>query len=373
MFFLVLFVGMFAIAPLFLFPFEFFDHLRSRKREVPKYLLSFLILVIPILLFIFIPSLKARIPDFIDPSLAEGLMIFAWYGLIFGALILELSGGFGPPNIAKLKAWKDMEKLEYALSYKKNKGDKGNTVRIAAAQALGEIGGSLASRILVGQIYDPHFNRIELPEELRQTIVQALGNIGDLDAVRALVAESGSTASSGRMAEENLVRMGPKAFEPLLALIKQRNFQACRIFRKIDGFKLKQEDHDELIRDLDSNDINRPGFAAIALGILREPRAFDALISHLQSKAWGSPSNPRVAEALGEYVDPRAVEPLIRCLDDLNIGEEAALALGKIGDERAIKPLIEARNKPMIEGTSWRAVHSDTADKAIEMIRQRAK
>jgi HEAT repeat protein len=43
----------------------------------------------------------------------------------------------------------------------------------------------------------------------------------------------------------------------------------------------------------------------------------------------------------------------------------AAQALGKIGDERAIKPLIE--------GTSWRAVDSLTADKAIEMIRQRAK
>lgn len=48
------------------------------------------------------------------------------------------------------------------------------------------------------------------------------------------------------------------------------------------------------------------------------------------------------ADYLGEIGDPRAVEPLIRCLKDgdHHVRSAAAKALGKIGDPEAIKPLI---------------------------------
>jgi hypothetical protein len=89
LFLLIVFVGMFACIPLILFPFELFTHLRSRKRGVPQYLLPFLVIVIPILLFIFVPSLKAKTPDFTSPSTMEAVLIFVWYGLIFGVFLLD--------------------------------------------------------------------------------------------------------------------------------------------------------------------------------------------------------------------------------------------------------------------------------------------
>lgn len=47
--------------------------------------------------------------------------------------------------------------------------------------------------------------------------------------------------------------------------------------------------------------------------------------------------------ALGDIADARAIEPLIKALEDedRDVREEAAEALIKIGDERAVDPLIQ--------------------------------
>ena len=49
------------------------------------------------------------------------------------------------------------------------------------------------------------------------------------------------------------------------------------------------------------------------------------------------------AEALGKIGDKRAVEPLIKALEDKDgyVSQHSARALGKIGDTRAVEPLIE--------------------------------
>jgi HEAT repeat protein len=54
----------------------------------------------------------------------------------------------------------------------------------------------------------------------------------------------------------------------------------------------------------------------------------------------------KAANALGKIGDSRAVEPLIRALNDSDrdVRWHAAKALGKIGDSRAVEPLIRALN-----------------------------
>jgi HEAT repeat protein len=66
----------------------------------------------------------------------------------------------------------------------------------------------------------------------------------------------------------------------------------------------------------------------------------------------------KAAEALGEIKDERAVEPLIKALDDpfVNVSWIAAKSLGMIGDKRAVEPLIErlkAEDKWLRIGAAW--------------------
>jgi HEAT repeat protein len=79
--------------------------------------------------------------------------------------------------------------------------------------------------------------------------------------------------------------------------------------------------------------------AAESLGKIGDPRAVKPLIAVLGSdEKW---LRRRAAEALGKLRDPIAVEPIIRLLADKkhDVREVSARALGQIGDERAIPPL----------------------------------
>jgi HEAT repeat protein len=73
-----------------------------------------------------------------------------------------------------------------------------------------------------------------------------------------------------------------------------------------------------------------------------------------------------VADALGMLGDPRAVEPLIMALDDVDVRESAAEALGRIGDIRALESL--ERLLPVAQATAWAAIFSHVAW-AIRQIR----
>lgn len=83
--------------------------------------------------------------------------------------------------------------------------------------------------------------------------------------------------------------------------------------------------------------------AAEALWELRDKRAVPALIEYLEkgeAYEWGKVIT---MDALGSFMDPRAVDPLIRMLQSHNpfLRRSAAVALYTIGDDRAIPPLIE--------------------------------
>jgi HEAT repeat protein len=98
-----------------------------------------------------------------------------------------------------------------------------------------------------------------------------------------------------------------------------------------------------LISTLDHEEVELRANAAQMLGGIKDIRAVDPLI-----KALNDDANFKVrriaALSLGEIGDARAVNPLIKALHHLfwPVREAAAKALGKLGDKRAIVPLFIA-------------------------------
>jgi HEAT repeat protein len=77
----------------------------------------------------------------------------------------------------------------------------------------------------------------------------------------------------------------------------------------------------------------------------------DELIRQLESG--DERARRQAAHALGDHHDPRAIDALIRTLEDSSVGydvrAEAARALGRIGDTKAVEPLI----RTMANETGW--------------------
>ena len=85
-------------------------------------------------------------------------------------------GLFGPPNIEKMKAKRDVQGLIEALGYQKDA-----SIRSAAARALGELKDVQAVEPLIATLKDSDSKVSELAAE-------ALGKIGDARAVEPLIA-----------------------------------------------------------------------------------------------------------------------------------------------------------------------------------------
>jgi len=76
--------------------------------------------------------------------------------------------------------------------------------------------------------------------------------------------------------------------------------------------------------------------------------------------------------ALGELGDPRAVEPLLSVLGNLDSEDQAIEIISRLGDERAI-PALTRRWKQEDGGSGWYAHGACAARDAIASIRQRTQ
>jgi HEAT repeat protein len=77
------------------------------------------------------------------------------------------------------------------------------------------------------------------------------------------------------------------------------------------------------------------------------------------------------AEALAKLGDPRAVEPLIRALGDIDsdVRGSAARALAKLGDPRAVEPLVRALGDPiLLQQRAWNIVERLAAFNALAQL-----
>ena len=147
----------------------------------------------------------------------------------------------------------------------------------------------------------------------------------------------------GSEAAETLARIGKKDDE-LLSLLKSDDWQVCAdAARAVGGLKdgraLKRLI--SLVVDSDGHSVVR-GDAALALGLLEEDRAAEALMGVLKD------DDPVVrrcaARAVGDLAPPEAVEALADLLDDEEpqVRIAAVGGLGGLGDPEAVPPLLAA-------------------------------
>jgi len=232
-------------------------------------------------------------------------------------------------------------------------------MRVAAAKALGKTRDpkaipALTKQLLDGLCFDDartaaivlrHFND---PQAI-QALIQAAGNKNIADGIR-------------QAAVESLTELGdPKAVDTLIQILEDQSvyYQTRRGAALALGRIGDPKAIEPLIRTLESeresvtSDV-AAGIADIlgadiakALGAFKDPRVIDALV-----KALGYEYNTAhaAAETLKKLRDPRAVEPLIRIVEDdgnKGLGYDyrrrfAVQILGVLGDPRAIPALANA-------------------------------
>lgn len=241
---------------------------------------------------------------------------------------------FGPPNVEKMKAKKDVSGLIKALSYTKDA-----SVREAAAHALGEIGDPRAVEPLIVVLNDNDWEKRFENRPVRFAAASALGRIGDSRAVRPLAeALNEYVLGLDGPASDALIEIGdPSAVQPVIAVMmsignKDNSIRVlCAIGKPaVEPVTTLLEDKRSRVRQT----------AAYVLGEIGDRRAVDPLVQTLKDRA--EHVRTRAAKALGQIGDARAVDPLIIALQDewADMRKAAAEALGKIGTPKAKEALV---------------------------------
>lgn len=314
------------------------------------------------------------------------------------AALVGIGGPAVEPLIAALTNGANQQTPEIGHKSKKRKSQPTpvDPVRQGAVNALGEIKDPRAIQPLAATLRDPN-------SDLRESALQALGNIGPA-ALQSLIAALQSTdANLQRQVEKQLGDIAdPRAIGPLIAALKSpgwnvhqneetghrsRNRRAPKdpyaevregaaealgeILRKTNDSSVT----DALIASLDDQNYMVREAAAGALGHVKGPSLVGPLASLLSDansevrvaaiKALGNLGAPAVGplatalkstdwdvrasavEALGGIGEP-AVEALIGALQsaDSKVRWRAANELGEIKDPRTVEPLIAALKDP---------------------------
>ena len=265
---------------------------------------------------------------------------------------------FGPPNVDKLLAKRDVDKLIKALGY------KDASVRKSAAEALGSIGDARAVEPLSSVLSDedlmvaaaardalimigaPAVEPVlgvlkEGDEEARKRAAAALSKIGAPAVESPLAALKSDDNVVRRTAVEALGKMGiPAVVEPLLAALKDEDKAVRKSAVEALGELGDAQAVEPLCSALKDEDRDVRFGAATALGKIGDARAMEPLLVALKDD--DKAVRKRAADALGKIGEP-AVEPLLVALkdDDMGVQQQAQYALGKIG-EPAMESLLAA-------------------------------
>jgi len=202
-------------------------------------------------------------------------------------------------------------------------------VRRAAAEALGQIGDPQAVKQLAKQLRHRQ-------AQVRRTTVQALGWIGDAQAIEPLLGRLRDPEGVVRReAADTLGRLGwyPQADADAAAYwFELENKDEC-----VRVGKAAIEPLGERLKDRDPEVRAR---AAKYLGHIVDARVVELLVKRLSDQDEGV--RWAAGQAL-ELLGAPAVEPLLKRLGDRNkdVRLAAAETLGQIGDVRAVEPLVE--------------------------------
>jgi HEAT repeat protein len=273
---------------------------------------------------------------------------------------------FGPPNIEKMEAKRDIKGLIKALSHKQDRTrweaatalgklgdaraveplitalkDNNNIVRNRAAEALGKLGDARAVEPLVAAHKDKD-------KDVRFRAIDALVKLGDSRAVELL---SNELDSWDWMTRSNAARAlgdlgDARAVEPLRAALKDEardvRLEAAKALERIGWAPILDDDKAW-------NCIAREEWDQCALLGSPAVKPLSTILNTKKSTPKGSPiakTKIQAVKVLGKIDDPSAVEPLITALKDMNLDAEIKIqvvkALWKIGDSSAVEPLITA-------------------------------
>lgn len=175
-------------------------------------------------------------------------------------------------------------------------------------------------------------------------------------------------------AEEELQRAGSYAVEPLIEVLNDGESSSRGTVIEILGNIGDERAVTPLVSVLDENDRELREKAVRALGEITvstgsEP-GINALLRGLEDEdEW---VRRTAAEYLGQIKDERAVDPLISHLESDEaelVRSQAAMSLGWIGDERAVEPLIRAMNSDedeLVRSDATRALGDIGGDRVFE-------
>ena len=182
--------------------------------------------------------------------------------------------------------------------------------------------------------------------EVRRHAIMALGLIKDARAVGPLIAALADESLAGE-AKDALVPIGEPAVEPLLSALEGATGRMRRDILWVLGMIRDRRATEPLIAALKDEDPDTRAVAILGLGCVRDERAVEPLIAAMGEDRFAD----SVAQALAEIGEP-AVEPLITVVEsaerELLVRQKAAKALGLIKDARAVEPLIRALQDPIL-------------------------
>ncbi len=182
-------------------------------------------------------------------------------------------------------------------------------------------------------------------QTIRWAAIETMGKIGGTQAAQLLV----TTLKQGKSEEQEtavqaLIQIGQPAVDPLIDIFEEADSNLQEIIKSI-LVNIKNAAVDPLVTALKHSDVAvvRRTIVQI-LGEIGDPQAVAALVPALDDRDWGM--RWAAAQALGKIGDTRAVEPLVAALNDQesSVRWTAAEALGEIGDPQAIESLTALLN-----------------------------
>jgi HEAT repeat protein len=184
------------------------------------------------------------------------------------------------------------------------------------------------------------------------------------------------------IASEALVQIGSdRSVESLILILSDKNQDSFVRLNVIDALgKIRSKKSIEiLIQSLKDNDSGVRSNSAKALGEIGSDRAIRHLIQSTRDQ--GFYVGAEAVRALGNIKDDEAVEALIQILNEKNIittpdlREDAAEELGKIASRRAVESLIKALEdqSSRLRWTAVKALGLISSDEAIEILIQKLK
>lgn len=245
---------------------------------------------------------------------------------------------FGPPDVTKLEAKKDLKGLIKALGYEKDW-----VTRKKAAKALGQIGDIQAAEALIAALED-RFICVEA--------ATALGKIGDIRAVESLIPILKDMDPYARIAAADALGKlkDDRAVDPLITGLMDPEITVRKAFinalgligepRAAEALKVLLKDESEYVRPVAANALDQIGWGA--------DHGESSAWFWVHTKNWGKAAEfgnlavePLLFDLMNDYSRPnRHIERLDSYLIEWG---EAAKTLVKIGD-KAVEPLIVALN-----------------------------